>query len=114
MKETVESIKGQFDALHAKIDPASAEMLRDRDYAMQLADCVSKTYVMLNSGMCEELTVCTTCAEQRDYLRDAMEQFEAVAHCGEVDGASEAFYFGFVAQLKQIRENIAAVLAALQ
>jgi len=113
MKETVESIKRQFDALSAKIDPASAQMLRDRDYAMQLADCVCKTYVMLNNGMCEELTVCSTCARQRDYLRDAMERFEAVAQNDEVDRESERFYFGFVAQLKQIQENIAAVLATL-
>jgi hypothetical protein len=113
MRATVEAIEKQFEALSAKIDPVSAEMLADHDYAMQLADCVCKTYVMLNNGMCEELTVCSTCAEQRDYLREAMERFEAVAQRGEVDAESEAFYFGFVTQLKQIQENIAAVLTTL-
>ena len=113
MKETVESIKQQFEALSAKIDPASAEMLKDKDYATQLADCVSRTYVMLNSGMCEELSVCHTCAQQRDYLRDAMERFEEVAQGGDLDAETEKFYFGFVAQLNKIKENIANVLGTL-
>jgi len=113
MKKTVESINRQFEALSAKIDPFSAEMLRDRDYTMQLADCVAKTYVMLNNGMCEELTVCQTCAQQRDYLRVAMEHFETVVQCGEVSAASEAFYFDFVVRLERIKKNIGRVLESL-
>ncbi|MEJ2468128.1 MAG: hypothetical protein P8Y65_03745 [Campylobacterales bacterium] len=113
MKQTVEAIKRQFEALSAKIDPASAEMLQDRAYAMQLADCVAKTYVMLNNGMCEELEVCHTCAQQRDYLRDAMERFESVGQTGETNKETEAFYFEFIDRLKGIRENIDGVLAQL-
>ena len=113
MKETVESINRQFEALSAKIDPASAEMLQDSDYATQLADCVAKTYVMLNNGMCEELTVCQTCAQQRDFLREALEKFEAVAQSGTLDADAETFYFGFVDRLKEIRENIRTVLDTL-
>ena len=113
MKQTIESIKKQFEALNAKIDPASAEMLQDKDYAMQLADCVAKTYVMLNNGMCEELEVCHTCAQQRDYMRDAMERFEAVGQTGIKDKETEAFYFEFVDRLNGIRENIDEVLTQL-
>ena len=113
MKETIDAIKKQFEALSAKIDPGSAEMLQDRDYATQLADCVAKTYVMLNSGMCEELTVCNTCAQQRDFMREALERFESIAQSGEVDAEAEAFYFGFVKRLNEIKENIQGVLSTL-
>lgn len=113
MKQTIESVKQQFDALSAKVDPRSVQMLKDRDYATQLSDCIAKTYVMLNNGMCEELEVCHTCAQQRDHLRDALERFEAVAQNGQVDAAFESFYFSFVEQLKTIRANIDKVLAQL-
>ena len=113
MKETVESILRQFEAMNAKIDPASSELLQDHDYAVQLADCVAKTYVMLNTGMCEELTVCNTCAEQRDFMRSALERFETIAQSGRVDAEAERFYFGFVERLETIRANIRTVLASL-
>ncbi|GEM_PF-2790200 len=114
MIETVESIRKQFEALAAKVDPASTEMLRDRDYATQLGDCVAKTYVMLNNGMCEELTMCRTCAQQRDYLRDVMVMFEEVGRSGVVTPRIEQRYFHFVEQLEEIRGNIAQVLAQLR
>ena len=113
MRETVESIKRQFEALIAKVDPVSAEMLSDGDYATQLADCVAKIYVMLNNGMCEELEVCHTCTRQRDYLREAIERFETVAQNGTLDTETETFYFGFVRRLDEIRENIRTVLGTL-
>lgn len=113
MRETIESVKRQFEALSAKIDPMTAEMLNDRDYTAQLADCVAKTYVILNNGMCEELTVCHSCAQQRDYLRNAMETFEAAAQKGNVTPELERFYFAFVEQLGVIRANIEKVLSQL-
>lgn len=113
MKETIESVKAQFDALSAKIDPTSAEMLKDRDYTAQLADCVAKTYVVLNNGMCEELTVCRTCAEQRDFLRDAMEKFEAAAQLEKIGAETEQFYFTFIDRLDTIKKNIEKVLSEL-
>lgn len=113
MKQTIESVKQQFEALSAKLDPQSAQMLKDRDYATQLGDCIAKTYVMLNSGMCEELEVCHTCAQQRDYLREALETFEDVAQSGQVDAVFESFYFSFVEQLGTIRANIDKALAHL-
>jgi hypothetical protein len=113
MRETIESVKRQFEALSAKIDPMTAEMLNDRDYTAQLADCVAKTYVILNNGMCEELTVCHSCAQQRDYLHNAMETFEAAAQKGSVTPELERFYFAFVEQLGVIRANIEKVLSQL-
>ena len=113
MIQTIESIQKQFEALSAKIDPTSAEMLKDRDYATQLADCVAKTYVTLNDSMCEELTVCHSCAQQRDFLRDAIERFETIAQNGNVDADDATFYFGFVARLGEIKENIRTALASL-
>lgn len=113
MRETIESIKQQFEALGAKLDPTSTQMLGDPGYASQLADCVAKTYVMLNNGMCEELTMCQTCAEQRDFLRDALERFEAIAHSGDIDADAEAFYFAFTERLGVIRSKIEQVLSGL-
>lgn len=113
MEKTIEAARRQFTALQAKIDPLSTQMLRDRDYVVQLAECVAKTYTMLNDGMCEEVSVCHTCAQQRDYLRDAMESFEALAETGEVNADVERFYFDFVARLRQIVDNIDAVLQDL-
>jgi len=110
MKETIESIRRQFEALIAKIDPTSPEMLRDRDYTTQLADCVARTYVMLNNGMCEVLDVCYTCADERDFLRHAMERFETI---GEIDKSVEQFYFEFIERIGFVRRNIEAVLARL-
>ncbi|WP_345970607.1 hypothetical protein WCX72_02040 [Sulfurimonas sp. HSL1-6] len=113
MKETIESINRQFDALIAKIDPLSAEMLRDRDYAVQLADCVTRSYVMLNDGMNSEHEVCCACALERDYLREAMARLELIGQTGEVDTETERFYFEFVASLWTIRRHIAAALSRL-
>jgi hypothetical protein len=113
MKESIESIREQFEALNAKVDPTSAEMLKDHDYAVQLADCVAKTYLTLNDTMCEELSVCHSCAQQRDFLRDALERFEAIAQNGNVDASDETFYFGFIERLSEIRENIRVALASL-
>lgn len=113
MIETIEAIGRQFDALAAKTDPTSSRMLRDHDYAVQLADCVARTYVMLNNGICEELTVCRTCVRQRDYLRDALELFEEVARTGIVNDEVERRYLEFEARLTEIRSRIREVLAAL-
>ncbi len=114
MLKTIEAIKKQFDALAAKVDPDSAEMLGDKDYAAQLGDCVAKTYIMLNNGMCEELTMCKTCAQQRDYLRDVMEMFEEVGRTGEVSETVRSEYRRFIDQLAQIRTNIEHVLAEIR
>lgn len=113
MKETIESVKGQFDALISKIDPTSASMLGDRDYTSQLSDCVARIYVMLNSGMCEEVTVCQNCAEHRDYFRQAMEVFEAAAFTGNVDSDVIDFYFDFVRHLRSAQQKIDEVLSSL-
>jgi len=113
MKETIESIKWQFEALSAKIDPLSAEMLRDRDYAMQLADCVAKSYVMLNGGMCSVAIVCRVCARQRDELREAMEWFETVGQTGALDGGAEKRYFEFIGRLEGIRQSLEKALKLL-
>lgn len=113
MIQTIESIKKQFDALSAKVDPASTEMLADPDYTAQLADCVAKTYVMLNNGMCEELTMCSTCARQRDELRDVMVMFEELGRTGTVTEQVREQYFRFIDQLNEIEKNITGVLAEL-
>lgn len=110
MKETVEALKHRFDALSAKVDPTSCTMLRDPDYTTQLAECVANIYVMLNSGMCEELTVCRNCAELRDYLRQAMEVFDTAAQSGKIDNDLERFYFDFVGRLRQSGANLEAIL----
>jgi len=113
MKEMIESIHRQFDALIAKIDPLSAEMLQDRDYAVQLADCVTRSYVMLNDGMNSEPEVCCACAIERDTLREAMEWLEVIGQTGEVDEETEQFYFEFIATLGTIRRHIATALSRL-
>jgi len=113
MRATIEAARRQFEALLAKIDPESTQMLHDKDYTAQLADCVAKTYTLLNDGMCEEVAVCHTCAAQRDYLRDAMEAFETLAETGKIDAEAEAFYFDFVARIKAIISNIDEALAKL-
>ncbi len=114
MIETIESIQRQFEALRAKLDPASTEPLRNKAYAQQLGDCVAKTYILLNNGMCEELTMCRTCAQQRDYLRNMMELFETVGETGEVTPEVETNYFNFVERLGEINANIELVLAELK
>lgn len=113
MRATIEAARRQFEALLAKLDPTSTQMLHDRDYVAQLSDCVARTYTMLNDGMCEEATVCHSCAGQRDYLRDAMETFDTLAESGEVDAQTEVFYFDFVTRLRQIVTNIDEVLTRL-
>lgn len=113
MRATIEAARRQFEALLAKLDPTSTQMLHDRDYVAQLSDCVARTYTMLNDGMCEEATVCHSCAGQRDYLRDAMETFDTLAATGKIDAATEAFYFDFVARLGEINANIGRVLQQL-
>jgi len=114
MFETVEAVRRQFDALAAKVDPLSAGMLEDSDYVTQLGDCIARTYVMLNNGMCEELTMCRTCAEQRDYLRDVMVFFDEVGRTGQVTPDVERRYFRFIEQLSVIRRNIRKVLVELR
>ncbi len=111
MREPVESILRQFEALLAKLDPTSVEMLQDRDYAVQLADCVARAYLMLNNGMCEAVDVCRSCAGERDYLRGAMERLETIGETGEVDAAVKRFYFDFIARLDTIRRRIEMLLS---
>lgn len=113
MKETVEALKYRFDALSAKVDPTSCAMLSDPDYTTQLAECVARIYVMLNDGMCEELEVCRSCAEQRDYFRQAMEVFDTVAQNGQIDDTLERFYFEFVDRLRQSGINLEGILRTL-
>lgn len=113
MIQTIEAILHQFDALAAKTDPTNARMLLDPDYAVQLADCVAKTYVMLNNGICEELTMCESCAEHRDYLRDVLEMFDEVARMGVVDEEVERRYLQFEIKLYEIRSRIRQVLKSM-
>lgn len=106
MRVAIEAIKKQIQALVATVDPVSTQQLHNRDFVTQLADCIAKTYVLLNEGMCEELTVCRSCAQQRDFLRDTLTVFEEVARSGSVSYADEQHYYNFVGRLKEMQVNI--------
>lgn len=114
MRAAIETINKQIRALVATVDPVSTQQLRNRDYATQLADCIAKTYVLLNEGMCEELTVCRSCAQQRDFLRDTLSVFEEVARTGSVSHTVEQRYYDFVLRLKEMQANIDDALARLE
>ena len=70
MKTTIKEIEKNFKEIQSLIaGDFSASHLEDSTFLSQLNDLVSKTYIHLNEGICEELEMCHTCALQRDLLQ---------------------------------------------
>lgn len=103
MKKSIKVLKRQLDALYCKIDPDTVEMLSDHYYAVQLAECVTQIYILINEEMCDVRAACSKCASHRDFLRKAVEVFEQVVHSNEIDEQVTGFYFCFVTRLQMIR-----------
>ncbi len=113
MLKTIVDIKSQFGNLMEKIDINSKDILKDKEYVQAIAEDVAQIYVKLNDTICEELSMCHTCTQQSDYLRDMMLMFEELVEVKEIDPRTENRYREFGSRLQDIINKIDNVLLEL-
>ena len=114
MKQTIEATKSGFEGIKKTLEDASHHSgSYDSDFFERLSDAVSATYVLLNDGMCEELSVCHTCAQNRDQLHDMMEWLDNEA--AQPGSASEqhSHLTSFSNDINEVLVRIDKVLAEL-
>ena len=113
MIETITNIKSKFVNLLDKIEIDSDEILTDKKYVKEMSEDLAKLYVYLNDAICEELSMCHTCAQQSDYLRDTMSMFEELSTDREVDAETINKYREFPKRVEDIIKKIDTVLLQL-
>ena len=104
MKQTIETAKTGFKAIKAILDDTLHQHNRlDNDFFDRLSDTVNATYVLMNDGMCEEVSMCHSCAQNRDRLYDMMSLLDGDT-LRQADIAVQRHY------IDTFRENIDEVL----
>ena len=110
MLKTIVDIKSQFVNLLEKMDTNSEDILKDKEYVQEIAEDVAQIYVMLNDSICEELSMCHTCTQQSDYLRDMMLMLEELVEAKEIDISVQNRYRELASRLEDIIKKIDNVL----
>lgn len=110
MLKTIVDIKSQFLNLLEKIDLNSEYILNDKEYVKVMAEEIAQIYVMLNESVCEELSMCHTCMQQSDYLRDMMLMFEELEDAKKLDATIQNRYKEFASRLEDIINKIDTVI----
>lgn len=86
---------------------------KDRDYFTQLSETTQNAYVMMNEGMCENVTVCRECAENRDYLYSVIAIVDDLASGAPLSDTYQAHLDTYAEKIDEILVKIAHILAAV-
>ena len=114
MKQTIENVKSCFLDIKSILGSGSdGGRFDDAVFVERLGDAVSATYVALNDGMCEEIAMCHSCAENRDKLHDVMVLLEEIGSGTAADATAKTRLNAFGNDVDVVLERIDGVLAAL-
>jgi len=114
VKQTVENVKSCFLDIKSILGSgADAGNFDDAAFVDRLGEAVSATYVVLNDGMCEEMEMCHSCAENRDKLHDVMVLLEELGSGSVADATAKARLDAFESDVDSVLERIDTVLATL-
>ncbi len=114
MKQTIQKTKLGFEAIKKILESGLHQKgKRDADFFNELNDEITMTYVLMNDGMCEEVAMCHSCAQNRDRLYEMIELLEN----GTLLQGDEAFQHthlsAFMRDIDEVLVRIDKVLASL-
>jgi len=114
LKQTVENIKAKFLEVQNIIgNDFSINHLDDSQFVTKLSTAVELTYIELNEGMCEEIQMCHTCAENRDNLREIMVMLEDIDAGATLTDAIGDHFMAFSLEINEVLKRIDGVLAEI-
>lgn len=114
MLQTVQNIETKFREIKQIIgDDFSVSHLHDNAFVSRLREAVEETYLLLNEGMCEEISVCKECAQNRDYLQKMMVDLEAIESGETITEAVEDRFMGFSLMLDDLLSRVSGVVSEL-
>ena len=114
MKEMVESIRAKYIDVQRVIgNDFSINHLEDSAFVSKLNESIENAYIEINEGMCEEIKVCKTCAENRDNLREVMVMLEDIEEGATITDSVGDHFMAFSLELNQVLERIDGVLAEI-
>jgi hypothetical protein len=114
MLQTVQNIDKKFQEIKQIIgNDFSATHLHDSGFVSRLREAVEKTYLLLNEGMCEELSVCKECARNRDYLQTMIVELENIENGDTITEAVEDRFVSFSLMLDDLLSRIKSVIGEL-
>ncbi len=108
MKIMFEAVQQEFMRLSivlAKLD--FEKSLTDMALVAQLNDALTDTYVVLNKGFCENVTICEKCIDNREQLRYLSEIIDI---CEEKQEVSEEAFLA----LKEFSLSIPEILTKME
>jgi hypothetical protein len=114
MLQTVQNIEKKFLGIKQIIGADfSASHLRDSGFVSGLKEAVEETYLLLNEGMCEEISVCKECAKNRDYLQTMITELENIENGDKITAAVEDRFISFSLMLDDLLSRVDSVVSNL-
>ncbi len=114
MIETIRNVEKQFRNIDAMVNTQSFGIqLKDPSFIEKLSMVVEEAYVSLNDGMCEEIKVCHTCINQRNYLRNIMALLSELEGGKDISSTVKRELFTFPEKIKEVLVRIQQALKEL-
>jgi hypothetical protein len=114
MLQTVQNIEKKFREVKQIIgNDFSASHLHNSGFVSRLREAVEETYVLLNEGICEEVSVCKECANNRDHLQTIMVELENIENGDKITAAMEDRFMSFSLMLDDLLSRIKSVIGEL-
>ncbi len=114
MKESIQKIKTRFIEIKSIIgDDFSINHLDDSAFVSKLSQKVEAAYLELNSGMCEEVAMCTTCAQNRDNLYEIMEILSDLDAGATITDSIGDHFIAYSLEVNEVIKRIDEVIAKI-
>lgn len=108
MLDIIREAQNKFQEIDQLLHTSSA---KNDDYFTQLSEATQNAYVIMNEGMCENMTVCHECAENRDYLHSMIGIVEDLASGAPLSNAYKAALDTYAEKVGEILTKIQGALA---
>lgn len=109
MKNTISEAQKQFSVIKQLL---AQPVPHNEDYFTHLSIASEEAYVLMNQGMCTNVSVCHECAGHRDFIRSMLEILGEL----EINAASAQRHTQklteYSERINKILKNIALVLAS--
>ena len=110
MKEMFEKVQGQFMDLSTLLNGLDlSKDLENEDVLAKVNDALSETYIVLNQGFCESVTMCEKCVSNRDQLQVLSRLIDQCEEDKKVSAQAHASLVDFTQNLPQMLEKMQSV-----
>lgn len=114
MVQTIRDVEQRIAIIKALIhNDFEPTHLEDAEFVKVLTNSVEDTYMLMNEGMCEELTACQRCTKSRDNMRNIMDLLEDIEAGDPVTPEMADRFRHFSVELDEMTERLSEVLAEL-